>query len=111
MVLKAIQKVNVNGQLLKDLPRVFNTIQEHIIQAVKPLLTDPFLDGVLISDLELAVGDNIIDHGLGRKYQGYLITKQNAVSSFYLSSTTNNSQHLTIILVASAAVTIDLRVF
>lgn len=75
---------------------------------LNPLLADPTNNGFVLTGVVLSVGDNVINHKLGRKLQGWIVTDQNAGGSIYRSAPKNN---LTLTLTSDADVTIDLWVF
>jgi hypothetical protein len=73
-----------------------------------PLLKNPFLNGVLLEGVALASGATTINHKLGRKMQGWVITDLNGVASIYRSQPFNN---LTLTLTSSAACTVNIYGF
>lgn len=75
------------------------------------LLSNPICNGNLLTGIVLRIGTNNISHKLGRKIQGWIPVGQNAVASFYDTQTTNSMPQLTLTLVSSAVVTINLYVF
>lgn len=75
------------------------------------LLNNPILGGNLIFDVDMAIGTNVINHKLGRKLQGWIVIGQDATASFYDNQATNSMPNLTLNLVSSAVVTINLYVF
>ena len=77
-------------------------------QSLNPIIANPLLQGKLIQNYILIVGNNIINHGLNRLQIGWFIVDQNAVSSIYRSASFN-SQTLT--LNSSGAVTVSLWCF
>jgi hypothetical protein len=78
---------------------------------IDPVLGNPLINGRLLTNIALSSGSNIINHGLGRKLQGYIPVLNSAAATFHDSQTTNSSPQLTLVLVASAATTISLWVF
>jgi hypothetical protein len=78
---------------------------------LNPLLANPLVGGRLINGIRLAVGDNIINHGLGAKLQGYIVVGSSAAATFYDKQATNQMPSLTLVLVSSAVTTINLYVF
>lgn len=88
-----------------------NMVQFNIEQFVKPLVDNVLLNHVLIKDVMLDVGDNVIDHKLGRQLQGYLVVKKSDNSNIYDKQTTNKTQTKTLVLNSSASVLISLIVF
>lgn len=97
--------------LVQTPDRTINQLQQNIKQAVDPVINNPLTQGQLLTSIALTSGTNVINHGLGRKLQGWIVVGQGSAASFYDSQATNPSQNLTLILVASAGVTINLYVF
>ena len=110
MALKLFRKVAVIGSGIQEIVRVVNQLQDGLEAHLNPILKDPFLTGQLI-EAELILGENTIDHQLGRKPQGYLIVSQDAAGSVYSKQADNDSPHLTLVLQSSAAMAVTLRVF
>ncbi len=79
--------------------------------ALNPLLANPLSSGALIEGIVVASGDNIINHTLQRRLQGYFVVMNSAAVTFYDKQRTNQRPDLTLILNASAAATISLYVF
>ena len=50
-------------------------LQSHIKTTLNPLLELPISDGVLIKDLSIATSDTLVEHKLGRDYEGFIITR------------------------------------
>lgn len=73
-----------------------------------PLLRKPLNGLVILPNVVLASGANVINHRLGRDPQGWMVLDQNAAVTIYRSSPFNN---LTLGLTSSGAVTITLGVF
>ena len=78
---------------------------------LNPLLELPISDGVLIMDLTVNTTDTLIEHKLGRKPEGFLITRLRSNSVIYESATANDEAARLIILIASAAATADIYFF
>lgn len=73
-----------------------------------PLLTNPLNNVIILKDVELALGNNIVSHKLGKKPQGWLIVDIDAASIIYRYQ---ESTDVFLYLNASAAATISLGVF
>jgi hypothetical protein len=73
-----------------------------------PILRNLLINGQLITNVVIKTGNNVINHKLGRKQIGYIITDQNAQAQMYRSQPLNN---LTLTLTSDADVTISLWVF
>lgn len=96
----------------------FNTkIQElSLMQSAWASLLDPILDqelskASLLKNVSLAPGSNTINHKLGRKLQGWIITRQRASGAFYDLQESNQMPDLTLVLNSSATVVVDILVF
>ncbi len=78
---------------------------------INPLLTNPMLQGSLIRNVTLAVGDNEVNHKLGRKLQGWTLVRKRAAAEIYDKQDSSIMPHLTLSLTSDAVVTVDLYVF
>jgi hypothetical protein len=76
-----------------------------------PVLANTLVSGQLLTGINVVNGSNTINHGLGRKLQGYLVVMNSATSTFYDNQKSNPSPQLTLLLVASANTTVSLWVF
>lgn len=100
----ALTKLNTDS-------REQNQVQSNTEQALAPLVRNPLNNGVLLRDVVLAVGNNIIEHKMLRKPLGYIITSQSGVSNFYDNLSLDVETKLNFNLNSSAAVTVSLWVF
>ena len=80
-------------------------MQKNLVTAVNSLVDTPFLNGILIQNIDLSTTTVSIPHRLKRKYVGYFITKLDANAVVYLGSTTEPETYLK--LRASANCTVD----
>lgn len=76
---------------------------------INPVLANPIVNGNLIENFHVGSGNNVINHSLGRKIQGYQVVRNSANVTFYDAESSQPS--LTFILIASGAATISLYVF
>lgn len=96
------------------LPIFQTAIQElHLMQTrwaslINPLLRRPLNSSVQSDPILLSIGDNIINHRLGRKPQGWIIIDVDGDAQIYRSAPFNDK---TLTLNSDAAVTIQLIVF
>lgn len=88
--------------------RTFQMMQNQWGAKINPLLANPSLQNLILKDIVLASGSNVINHKLGRKMQGWRIVDRDSAATVYRSAPLND---LTLTLTASAAVTISLEVF
>jgi len=81
-------------------------LQVHLQQLFDKLFDSPLSQGVLKEDVLVTTGqDNLISHGLGKSFQGFLVTTKNAEADVWESTTANNIPDRHIILKSSATVT------
>lgn len=78
---------------------------------LNPILTNPLVSGRAIQNVSLTTGNNVVNHKLGRKLQGWVITGIDGVASIYDTQASNQLSARTLNLVSSADVTISLWVF
>lgn len=79
--------------------------------SLNPILSNPLINGRVLSGIVLKTGANPINHGLGEPLQGYFVILNSAAVTFYDSQSTNQRPDLTLILNASGATTVSLYVF
>lgn len=91
--------------------RVLNLIQDKMLDVLNPLATLPLSDALILKSVTLAIGDNVINHGLGRKLVGWFVVRKSAVSNIYDKQGSNTIPALTLILNSSAGCTVDILVF
>ncbi len=88
----------------------FTLMQTAWASQINPLLGNPLLQGVLQKNITLKPGLNVINHKLGRAYQGYVIVDMH---NFYsqIFSTTSTTPALTLNLNSSTNTSIDIYCF
>jgi hypothetical protein len=86
-------------------------LQTKWISILNPVLALPTNDSSILTSVSLKPGSNTINHGLGRKLQGWSIVRQRASASIYDNQDNNQMPELTLVLVASAPVVVDIEVF
>ena len=96
---------------VQTLDRNFNQFQTNVTSSVNPVLANPLVNGTILPNVSLAVGSNTISHTLNRNLQGWIIVRQRALSQIFDTQDSNPNPSLTLILVASTAVVVDLYVF
>ncbi len=99
----------VAGSLSSTLPWELASSQWPSV--LNPLLANPLIHGHFINNIRMTTGVNVINHGMGVRLQGYVVTLNSAAVTFYDSQATNQMPHLTLILNASGNSTISLYVF
>jgi hypothetical protein len=78
---------------------------------LNPIVSNPLVSGLILSDIKVTTGANTINHLLGRDLQGYIVILNSAAITYYDSQATNQRPQLTLILNASGDATISLYVF
>ena len=74
-----------------------DVIQRNTKEFVQQLENNIILDGVLLKDISLSSASaTIIEHKLNREYQGWMITKIDANTNVWESSSTLPKSHLTL---------------
>lgn len=105
MAIKRLKKLNTAN-------RDLNLIQDNTEDAINSIALNSFLNGNILEDIQLVTGqDNIVNHKLGKKLQGWLLVGNNANSVIYDNQSSNNTPNLTLLLRATANCTVKLYVF
>jgi hypothetical protein len=100
---------------VKDPPallRVINTLQANIDDSLAPMVSKIQNDSLILSNVQLVAGQtNIISHRLGRQLLGWCVVRCRSQAQVWDSQDTNPSPTLTLQLLTSANVSVDLLVF
>lgn len=80
-------------------------------QQLNPIIASPILDNNILKNVSLVAGVNVINHKLSRPLVGWNPTRVRASATIYDQQDSNQTPQLTLILVASAPVVVDLLVF
>ena len=78
---------------------------------LNPLLGNPANNASILKNVSLKTGSNTVNTLLGRPLQGWSIVRQRSAASIYDNQDSNQSPELTLILVSSADVSVDIMVF
>ena len=78
--------------------------------ALDPVVNNPIVQGVQLTNQALVVGANSINHKLGRKPLGYIITGMHGSYS-QIYDTPSLMPNLTLVLHASAITSVDVYVY
>lgn len=79
---------------------------------INPLLKNPASNPSILKEVSLVTGNNVVNHKLGQKLQGWYITRMRDVySQVYDTQDTNQTPALTLNLHASSDVVVDIAVF
>lgn len=89
-------------------PRDFTLMQTAWKRNIDPVLALPINSGVLLQQVKILTGTNVINTLLGRTLIGWFLTDIDGVATLFRSAPKNS---LTLTLTSSAAVTADIFVF
>ncbi len=90
----------------------FQQMQNKWASQLNPVLANLLVNGRLIRNQELSTGANVVNHKLGRDLVGWFVTRlRDSAVSIYDTQDSNQMSNLTLNLVSSAPVTVDLWVF
>lgn len=95
----------------QDDNRAFQLMQNAWATAINPFLRNPANQSLILKNIPLKTGSNVVNTLLGRTLQGWSVVRQRASASIWDSQDTNQTPQLTLVLNTSADVTIDLEVF
>lgn len=103
---------------MKQLPRFqnqdkdFQLMQSSWLSVLNPLLKTPIINGSLLKNIDLVMGDNQVVHTLNRPLIGWMISRFNgSFAEIYDNQDTEPSPSVYLALNASADVTVDIWVF
>lgn len=74
-------------------------------------ISNPSLSSIILPNVLLNSGSNVVNHLLGRNLQGWRIVRQRGPGTIYDNQDSNVQPSLTLILIASQAVTVNIEVF
>jgi hypothetical protein len=97
--------------VFKDDSKNLMLLQNVWTAILNPLLGTPQINTTLLKNIDLSVGTNQINHKLGRKLQGWYIVRQRADANIYDNQDNNQNPELTLTLISSNQVSVDLVVF
>lgn len=88
-----------------------NRLQDNVADGFNSVLTSLILDYNIVSNQALKVGDNIVDHKLGRAPVGWFIIRKRGPGNFYDKQDSNPTPTRNIVINSDAAVTVDIYFF
>lgn len=91
--------------------RIMNQLQTTWSGIIDPVITAPQNNTLILKSISLAVGSNTINHLLGKKLQGWRLTRKRGPADIYDNQDTNQQQSLTLILITDTACVCDIEVF
>jgi hypothetical protein len=84
-----------------------NRVQANIEQVLTPILDSKVVDSLVLKDVEVVSGNNVVSHKLGRTMFGYLVIRKSANIDIYDIEVSKT----TLTLNCSGAATISVLVF
>lgn len=97
--------------LYKSDDNSFTLMQTAWATQLNPIVQLPLVQGLVLQSVSLKAGDNTIDHRLGRKLQGWILTRVRAAATIYDKQDANQLSSRTLVLNSSASVVVDIYVF
>lgn len=73
-----------------------------------PVIAAPMTGVLVLQEIDLKIGTNVINHKLAQMQQGWFLTDQDGPASIYRSAPFSST---TLTLTSSAAVTVNIGVF
>lgn len=86
-------------------------VQDNFDLSISQIQNSEFQNGVIMQVALISGQDNVINHGLDRKVQGWTVIGKNAQSDIWESSSSNPFPTKRILLRSSSNVTIKLYLF
>lgn len=86
-------------------------LQNKWASILNPIISNQSIQSIILPNIALTAGLNIVNHKLGKKLTGWRIVRLRAAASIYDTQDTNSRGDLTLQLVSSAPVVCDLEVF
>ena len=94
--------------LIKDNNQALMLVQTQWKAQLDPVLASPITAPLVIANIFLASGTTVVNHKLGRKMQGWILTDINGAAQVHRSAPLNDK---TLTLTSNAAVTCNILVF
>lgn len=95
----------------QDDDQTFQQMQNQWASVLNPVLRVPLNSGFTLTNIQLVTGANSINHLLQRPLQGWFLVRQRGPASVYDAQDTNSTPGITLNLVSSASVSVDIFVF
>lgn len=86
-------------------------LQNKWASQLNPILSNPMNSASVLHKVSLTAGTNVINHLLGKPIQGWYTTRVRATATIHDNQDANQTPQLTLILISSAPVIVDLAVF
>lgn len=89
----------------------FQLMQSRWTSILDPVITNPSNNVIILKNVALISGTNIINTLINRKLQGWRIIRQRAAANIYDNQDNNQTPQLTLLLISDANVVVDLEIF
>lgn len=99
------------GNGLPGLIQTFSLLQTAWANLINPNLANVANNSLILKNVTLATGDNTLNHKLGHKLNGWVLTRQRAGVTVYDKQDTNPNPSVTLILNSSGNAVVDIEVF
>jgi len=94
--------------IYQDPIRNLMLLQTNWASQLNPVITNSLVNGILLQNIALKTGANVINHLLSRQMRGWILTDIDAAATVYRSAPMNTQ---TLTLTASAPANVNLWVF
>lgn len=114
MAFKKFKKLFISLADLTDpdnLLRIINSLQTNIENSVGSMTVKTQNDSLIINNISLTTGANLVSHGLGKNLVGWKLVRIRGDARVWDDQDNNASPNLTLKLQSSANVVVDLEVF
>jgi hypothetical protein len=88
-----------------------NRLQDNVADGFNTVLNAQILDFNIVTKQALKVGDNVVDHKLGRAPLGWFIVRKRGAGNFYDKQDSNSTPASNIVINSDSAVTVDIYFF
>lgn len=98
---------------MSKLPQKLNidAMQNRWATMIDPIISNPTNSTSILKNVSLKAGTNVINHRLGAPLQGWVPCRVRANATIYDAQDSNQTPQLTLVLIASAPVVVDLEVW
>jgi hypothetical protein len=86
-------------------------LQTQWAQQLNPVLANPQVLVSTIQNVALVTGTNTVNHKLGKKLQGWYLTRVRSSVMVYDQQDSNQIPQLTLVLIASGPAVVDIAVY
>lgn len=97
--------------LFQTAMRELSMLQTRWKSTIDPILDSAPNNCLVLKSVALVTGANVVNHKLGRNLQGWKLVRQRSAGSVYDTQDANQTPDLTLQLVSSANMVVDIEVF